>query len=223
MPSLARFLLALFFMAMGLGPAAALTTPWLDHEQARVRLLAAGGGQSDGQSAEELRLGLQFSLEPGWKIYWRTPGAAGIPPVLDWSGSDNLSSAEMRWPAPRRFTLFGLDTFGYSGEVVLPIHARAELVSMVFAGRATTAHINNTATTRGSSELKMPDAAVEARCQVSDSPPVSATRNDTKASSATCNSVKALMSAMPMASANARCSSGSGVAITMAATMTSGQ
>jgi suppressor for copper-sensitivity B len=111
---------------MGLGPAAALTTPWLDHEQARVRLLAAGDGQSDGQSAEELRLGLQFSLEPGWKIYWRTPGAAGIPPVLDWSGSDNLSSAEMRWPVPHRFSLFGLETFGYSGEVVLPIQARAE-------------------------------------------------------------------------------------------------
>ncbi len=126
MPSLARFLLALFFMAMGLGPAAALTTPWLDHEQARVRLLAAGGGQSDGQSAEELRLGLQFSLEPGWKIYWRTPGAAGIPPVLDWSGSDNLSSAEIRWPVPHRFSLFGLETFGYSGEVILPIQARAE-------------------------------------------------------------------------------------------------
>ncbi len=125
MRSLARFLLALLFMAMGLGPAAALTTPWLDHEQARVRLLAAGGGQSDGQSAEELRLGLQFSLEPGWKIYWRTPGAAGIPPVLDWSGSDNLSSAEMRWPVPHRFSLFGLETFGYSGEVVLPIQARA--------------------------------------------------------------------------------------------------
>ncbi len=122
MRSLARLLLALFFMAMGLGPATALTTQWLDHEQARVRLLAAG----DGQSADELRLGLQFSLEPGWKIYWRTPGEAGIPPVLDWSGSDNLSSAEMRWPAPRRFTLFGLDTFGYSGEVVLPIQARAE-------------------------------------------------------------------------------------------------
>ncbi len=130
MRSLARLLLAIFFMAAGLGPAGALTSQWLDHDQARVRLLAAGGGQSTdesgGQSADELRLGLQFSLEPGCKIYWRTPGEAGIPPAVDWSGSDNLSSAEMRWPAPHRFTLFGLDTFGYSGEVVLPIHARAE-------------------------------------------------------------------------------------------------
>ena len=71
--------------------------------------------------------------------------------------------------------------------------ARAELVSMVFDGRATIAHISNTATTRGSSELKMPVAAVDARCQTSDSPPESAVRNDTKASDATCSSVKALI------------------------------
>ena len=125
MQSLAGLILATLVVALGTGPAAALSTDWLDHEQARVRLIAAGGDTSGGQATDELRLGLQFSLEPGWKIYWRTPGEAGIPPVLDWSGSQNLSSAEMRWPVPHRFTLFGLDTFGYSGEVVLPIQARA--------------------------------------------------------------------------------------------------
>jgi len=134
MGSLARLVLVLFFTALGSGPAAALTSDWLDHEQARVRLIAAGdgqsggrsGGQSGGPSADDLRLGLQFSLAPGWKIYWRTPGEAGIPPALDWSNSQNLASAEMRWPVPHRFTLFGIDTFGYDGEVVLPIQARAE-------------------------------------------------------------------------------------------------
>ena len=29
------------------------------------------------------RLGLQFRLQPGWKIYWRSPGDAGLPPELD--------------------------------------------------------------------------------------------------------------------------------------------
>jgi suppressor for copper-sensitivity B len=130
MRSLAGAILASVFMVLGAGlgsgPAAALSTDWLDHEQARVRLIAAGGGTSGGQAGDELRLGLQFSLEPGWKIYWRTPGEAGIPPVLDWSASQNLASAEMRWPVPHRFTLFGLDTFGYDGEVVLPVLARAQ-------------------------------------------------------------------------------------------------
>src|SRR5436309_4741513 len=30
----------------------------------------------------------------------------------------------MRWPVPHRFTLFGLDTFGYENEVVLPLTVR---------------------------------------------------------------------------------------------------
>ncbi len=130
MRSLAGIALASIFVALGAGPAAAVSSDWLDQAQARVRQIAAGGessgGQLDGAATGELRLGLQFSLEPGWKIYWRTPGEAGIPPVLDWSASQNLASAEMRWPVPHRFTLFGLDTVGYSGEVVLPIHARAQ-------------------------------------------------------------------------------------------------
>jgi suppressor for copper-sensitivity B len=66
-------------------------------------------------------VGLQVQLKPNWKIYWRSPGDAGLPPQLDWSGSSNFGSAKLRWPVPHRFTLFGLDTFGYEGEVVLPL------------------------------------------------------------------------------------------------------
>ncbi len=110
-------------LLLAAGPAQALGSDWLDHEQARVRLLATA---SLPETPEELRLGLQFDLQPGWKIYWRTPGEAGIPPQLDWSGSENLADPEILWPVPHRFTLFGLDTFGYDGEVVLPIHARIE-------------------------------------------------------------------------------------------------
>ncbi|HEX9465801.1 MAG TPA: protein-disulfide reductase DsbD domain-containing protein [Alphaproteobacteria bacterium] len=76
--------------------------------------------------AATLRLGLEFKLEPGWKIYWRSPGDAGLPPKLDWAGSRNLADAAIRWPAPERFELFGFDTFGYGGDVVLPIDARVE-------------------------------------------------------------------------------------------------
>ncbi len=113
-------LMAAVMLAAGAGPAAAAATAWLDHEQVQLRLLSAGGPAEDG-----LRLGLQFRLQPGWKIYWRTPGEAGFPPTVDWSGSENLAEAEILWPVAHRFTLFGLDTFGYSDEVVLPVRARA--------------------------------------------------------------------------------------------------
>ena len=100
--------------------ARAAAGPWLDQEQASLRLI---GGERAG---ETVWAGLQFTLQPGWKIYWRAPGDAGYPPKVDWSGSGNLADAEVFWPVPHRFSLFGLETFGYSDEVVLPVDVRAD-------------------------------------------------------------------------------------------------
>ncbi len=117
----AALALALLFQAAGAPPLLAAAGPWLDHEQARLRLISAGEAAGE---AERLSLGLQVRLQPGWKIYWRSPGDAGFPPNLDWSASDNLAEAQVSWPVPERFSLFGLETFGYHDEVVLPIEAR---------------------------------------------------------------------------------------------------
>ena len=103
-------------------PALAAAGDWAETEQGRVRLISAVAGVG---SEGRLDLGLQFQLEPGWKIYWRSPGDAGYPPRLDWSASRNLVDPTLSWPVPERFSLFGLETFGYGDEVVLPIAARA--------------------------------------------------------------------------------------------------
>ena len=100
------------------GQSRAAAGPWMITDQAAVRLIAANAG---AEGEESLSLGLQFKMEPGWKIYWRSPGAAGFPPSVDWSGSENLAGVETHWPLPHRFELFGLQTFGYGGEVVLPL------------------------------------------------------------------------------------------------------
>ena len=52
---LAGIVLATFVLALGSGPAVALATDWLDHEQARVRLIAAGG-ESECRAERRLRL-----------------------------------------------------------------------------------------------------------------------------------------------------------------------
>lgn len=119
---------ALLGLLMGLhGPSGEAAEPaasdWARTDQTEVRLVAATTATG---AAETLRLGLQFRLQPGWKIYWRSPGDAGYPPKADWAGSRNLGEADFRWPAPERFELFGLETFGYGGEVVLPIDVRLE-------------------------------------------------------------------------------------------------
>jgi suppressor for copper-sensitivity B len=97
------------------------SSPWAETDHTRVRLVAATSATG---SADKVRLGLQFKLIPGWKVYWRSPGAAGFPPVVDWSGSSNLAGAEMLWPAPHRFKVLGLDTLGYKDEVIFPIDVR---------------------------------------------------------------------------------------------------
>lgn len=94
---------------------------WVSTEFADVRLIAAVAGT---EGRETVPLGLEFRLAEGWKVYWRSAGDAGYPPQVDWSGSDNLAATETQYPVPHRFSLFGLETFGYEEQVVYPITAR---------------------------------------------------------------------------------------------------
>ncbi len=107
---------------------------WASSESGKVRLVSATTGIGE---AGQLRLGLQFKLETGWKIYWRTPGDAGYPPKLDWAGSANLDNPQPRWPAPHRFVLAGLQNYGYVDEVILPLDAKAPDAKRPVAARLT--------------------------------------------------------------------------------------
>ncbi len=98
-------------------------SPWTHTLGGDVRLVSAVAGVGEGTT---VRLGLHFALSPHWKIYWRSPGDAGYPPTIDWTGSQNLTEAAITWPAPRRFSLRGIETAGYEGEVVLPITVTLE-------------------------------------------------------------------------------------------------
>ena len=96
---------------------------WARADESAVRLVSATAAVG---TATELRVGLEFALQPGWKTYWRSPGDAGFPVTVDWAGSRNVAAADMSWPVPHRFSLFGLETFGYKDQVVLPIAVRPQ-------------------------------------------------------------------------------------------------
>ena len=102
----------------GPGAAGAAETPWQDAKGASARLVTAVDGTG---TLGEIPAGLHIRLEPHWKTYWRSPGDAGLPPALDWAGSANLGTATLAYPAPHRFQLFGLETYGYETEVVFPL------------------------------------------------------------------------------------------------------
>jgi DsbC/DsbD-like thiol-disulfide interchange protein len=68
---------------------------------------------------------LDLRLAPQWKTYWRAPGDAGIPPVFDWTGSQNVRAVAFHWPAPDVFHANGLQSIGYHDQLVLPIEVTA--------------------------------------------------------------------------------------------------
>lgn len=80
-----------------------------------VRLLDAG------EDGGKFRAGVEITLEPGWKTYWRMPGEAGVPPDFDWSGSANVETVEVSYPAPHRFLDSGGEAIGYKERVVFPV------------------------------------------------------------------------------------------------------
>ena len=100
----------------------AAASPWWSTKQGAVRLLSNTNSVANSQ---DLRLGLHFKMKPGWKIYWRSPGDAGYPPRIDWSGSQNLKEVKMNWPAPTRFRVLGMETLGYKNEVVFPLDLKS--------------------------------------------------------------------------------------------------
>lgn len=70
-------------------------TAWAESDGGDVRLIA-DAPQADGT----IRAALDIRLKPGWKTYWRDPGASGIPPSLSIDGSVNIASAQLQFPAP---------------------------------------------------------------------------------------------------------------------------
>jgi DsbC/DsbD-like thiol-disulfide interchange protein len=98
-----------------------LATAFIDAHAARVRLLA---GPAPG-AAKAYVAGVEITLAPGWKTYWRTPGNAGVPPAFYWAGSRNVASPRVLYPAPTRLEDAAAQSIGYTGDVVFPVELAA--------------------------------------------------------------------------------------------------
>jgi suppressor for copper-sensitivity B len=107
--------LALSLPATGGATDARMASDWAGIPEAEVRLIA---GRAEGQGE---MLGLQFVMAPKWKVYWRSPGDAGFPPRPDWTGSTGTTGMALEWPLPERFIFYGLETYGYHDEIILPV------------------------------------------------------------------------------------------------------
>jgi len=97
---------------------AAGASPWAQDSHSAFRLIA-GANKAD---SARLRAGVEIKLAPGgWKTYWRYPGDSGVPPRFDFSGSENLKTATVRYPAPHIFTDEAGNSLGYKDTVIFPL------------------------------------------------------------------------------------------------------
>ncbi len=97
--------------------APALQAQGLRQEDVLRAELRPGWREADGRQIAALHL----QLAPHWKTYWRSPGDAGLPPDFDWSGSSNVAAVKLHWPQPRLFDFQGMQTIGYTEDVVIPV------------------------------------------------------------------------------------------------------
>ena len=99
-------------------------SPWKAVSHGGARLIA--GETHRSSDGVRLRAGVEIRLDPGWHTYWRYPGDSGIPPTFDFTGSENIKSVTVLWPAPEIFPDgAGGHSIGYFGGVVFPLRITA--------------------------------------------------------------------------------------------------
>lgn len=115
----------LFVLLAGLWPGSvlAVASDWQKADFSQTRLIT-------GERAEDgsLSAAVELKLEEGWKTYWRSPGDAGFPFVIEVQPeAQNVAGVDIIWPYPYRFVEeWGLEMFGYKQGLVLPLRIEPE-------------------------------------------------------------------------------------------------
>jgi DsbC/DsbD-like thiol-disulfide interchange protein len=116
-----RRLLRVLFFALLCAGSARSEAESIQARHAQVELVST---QSDIAPGRRLLLGLHFSLEKNWHIYWRNPGDSGQPPVLQWQLPSGFEAGDIEWPLPEKLVHSTLADYGYEGDVVLLVPIR---------------------------------------------------------------------------------------------------
>ena len=123
-------------LVLSLVPAWSLDSGWAETEGGRMRLVVDPAPRGDGTIAGFL----DIALDPGWKTYWRDPGSAGIPPMLDFSQNKGVAFERMDYPAPVRVDDGYAIWAGYTAPVQFPLtfqrtsSGNAQIHALAFIG-----------------------------------------------------------------------------------------
>lgn len=75
---------------------------------------------------ERFFVGLRFTIEPGWHVYWENPGDSGVPTRAELALPEGFEVGPLLFPGPERFESPGdIVSFGHSGAPVFLIQVVA--------------------------------------------------------------------------------------------------
>ena len=123
-----KYLITIFVLIYNF-PVYGITSDWKSSNAGEDRILQMRlTSSTDGVvGLKKVPISFEVITNSGWKIYWRNPGDSGLPTEIKFDNSSNVRNVDIFWPAPFRFSTFGIDTFGYEGHVILPIDITPKL------------------------------------------------------------------------------------------------
>ena len=87
-------------------------------ERVELELVSAAAAAAPGST---VHVALRAKMAPGWHTYWRNAGDAGLPAEFAWTLPPGWRAGEVAWPLPGRMPEGPLMTYGWEGEVLLPV------------------------------------------------------------------------------------------------------
>ncbi len=80
-------------------------------------------------ATDRFHLGVVLEPDPGWHVYWRHPGGAGLATDVRFELPDGWTAGDLRWPTPISFTQpGGIIGYGYEQPVLLVAEVAAPAV-----------------------------------------------------------------------------------------------
>ena len=100
----------------------AKSSNWSLSETSKLRLISPFSQNNNNN----ILIGLEYQMDPGWKTYWKSPGDGGFPQIISWDESRNVKNLKILWPTPIEFEILGFKSLGYKDHVIFPIEVEVE-------------------------------------------------------------------------------------------------
>jgi thiol:disulfide interchange protein/DsbC/DsbD-like thiol-disulfide interchange protein len=73
------------------------------------------------QPGRPFSVGIRLQMAEGWHTYWKNPADSGLPTRMTWRLPEGFQAGPLQWPFPGRLAAPPLMSYGYEGDVLLPV------------------------------------------------------------------------------------------------------